>query len=40
MATAAGGPKGKYSDPTKDLTMKNLLASLAGVVAAYVATLP
>ena len=40
MATTAGGPKGKYSEPAKDLTMKKLLASLAGHVAAYVATLP
>ena len=40
MTTAAGGAKGKYSEPAEDLTMRKLLASLAGHVAAYVAAVP
>jgi hypothetical protein len=40
MTTESGGPKGKYSEPAEDLSMKKLLASLAGHAAAYVATLP
>jgi hypothetical protein len=39
MATSSGGPKGKYSEPAEDVSMKRLLASLAGNVAAYVATI-
>jgi hypothetical protein len=38
MATESGGTKGKYTEPAEDLSMKKLLASLAGHAAAYVAT--
>jgi len=36
LATAAGGPKGAYREPAGDLTMKRLLAGLAGHVLGYV----
>jgi hypothetical protein len=38
MATESGGAKGHYTEPAADLTMKMLLAGLAGHVAAYMAT--
>jgi len=39
LATEKGGPKGVYSEPAPDLTIKRLLAGLAGHVLTYVATL-
>ena len=36
LATAAGGPRGAYREPADDLTMKRLLAGLAGHVLGYV----
>lgn len=39
LATAEGGPSGRYSEPVKDLSMRRLLASLAGHVASYEAML-
>lgn len=38
LATEEGGPKGKYRKPASDLTMKRVLAGLAGQVATYVAS--
>jgi hypothetical protein len=35
LATAKNGPKGRYREPVEDLTMKRLLAGLAGHVASY-----
>jgi len=39
LATAQGRPKGRYSEPVKDLTMRRLLAALVGHVASHEATL-
>lgn len=39
LATEKGGPKGIYNEPAQDLTMKRLLAGLAGHVVTYVASL-
>src|ERR1017187_4773239 len=39
LATDKGGPKGIYAEPASDLTMKRLLAGLAGHVVTYVASL-
>ena len=39
LATEKGGPKGEYREPATDLTMKMLLAGLAGHVVTYVASL-
>jgi hypothetical protein len=39
LATEKGGPKGIYEEPASDLTMKRLLAGLAGHVVTYVASL-
>jgi hypothetical protein len=39
LATANGGPKGKFTEPVEDLTMKRVLASLAGHVASYEAAI-
>jgi hypothetical protein len=39
LATETGGPKGIYEEPASDLTMKRLLAGLAGHVVTYVASL-
>jgi hypothetical protein len=39
LATEEGGPRGVYREPATDLTMKMLLAGLAGHVLTYVATL-
>jgi hypothetical protein len=39
LATEKGGPKGIYAEPASDLTMKRLLAGLAGHVVTYVASL-
>jgi hypothetical protein len=39
LATEKGGPKGIYGEPASDLTMKRLLAGLAGHVVTYVASL-
>lgn len=39
MATEKGGPKGEYAEPATDLSMKKLLASLAGHVVTYVAAI-
>ncbi len=39
LATENEGPKGIYEEPASDLTMKRLLASLAGHVVAYVASI-
>lgn len=39
LATEKGGPRGIYSEPASDLTMKRLLIGLAGHVVAYVASL-
>lgn len=39
LATEKGGPKGIYSEPASDLTMKRFLAGLAGHVVTYVASL-
>jgi hypothetical protein len=36
-STEVGGPRGSYDEPAADLTMKGLLASLAGRVAGYLA---
>lgn len=36
LATANGGPKGRFREPANDLTMKRLLAGLAGHVLTYV----
>jgi hypothetical protein len=38
-STEEGGPRGEYSEPSSDLTMKGLLASLAGRVAGYLAAI-
>jgi hypothetical protein len=38
LATEKGGPKGIYAEPASDLTMKRLLAGLAGHVVTYVAS--
>jgi hypothetical protein len=40
MATETGGPQGIYREPAADLSMKKLLAGLAGHVVTYVASLP
>jgi hypothetical protein len=37
LANAAGGPKGLYREPATDLTMKRLVAGLAGHILTYVA---
>lgn len=37
MATDSGGPKGRYSEPAKDLGMLALLAGLAGHVGVFLA---
>ncbi len=37
LATETGGPRGVYAEPAADLTMRKLLAGLAGHVVAYVA---
>jgi hypothetical protein len=37
LSTAAHGPKGHYSEPAADLTMRKLLAGLAGHAAAQAA---
>ncbi|MFZ4578271.1 MAG: PaeR7I family type II restriction endonuclease [Myxococcota bacterium] len=37
MATPDGGPRGVYTQPAADLTMRQLLAGLAGRVAAIIA---
>lgn len=37
MATEKDGPKGIYTEPATDLTMKRFLASLAGHIAGYAA---
>ena len=39
LATEKEGPKGIYEEPASDLTMKRLLASLAGHVITYVASI-
>ncbi len=36
-STASGGPKGQYSEPSADLTMRVFLAGLAGHVGVFVA---
>ncbi|HUY39457.1 MAG TPA: PaeR7I family type II restriction endonuclease [Candidatus Binataceae bacterium] len=36
LATASGGPKGRFREPASDLTMKRLIAGLAGHVLTYV----
>lgn len=38
-ATEKGGPRGDYEEPATDLTMKRLLAGLAGHVAGYLAAI-
>lgn len=38
LATPAGGPKGEFREPAQDMTMRALLASLAGHVGVYIAT--
>lgn len=37
MATSSGGPKGKFSEPANDLTMKTLIAGLSGHVGVHLA---
>lgn len=37
LATASGGPRGEFSEPAGDLTMRKFLASLGGHVAGYLA---
>lgn len=39
MSTEAHGPAGEYYEPAPDLSMKSMLASLAGHTAAYLASL-
>jgi Restriction endonuclease XhoI len=39
LATETGGPQGIYQEPAPDLTMKRLLAGLAGHVVTYVSSL-
>lgn len=39
MSTAADGPKGHYSEPARDLAAKKFLASLAGHLRTYKASL-
>jgi hypothetical protein len=39
LATADAGPKGKFTEPAEDLTMKRVLAGLAGHVASYEAAI-
>lgn len=39
LATDKGGPKGIYREPAEGLTMKTLLAGLAGHVVTYVASI-
>jgi hypothetical protein len=39
LATADDGPKGKFTEPVEDLTMKRVLAGLAGHVASYEAAI-
>lgn len=38
MATEKGGPKGKFSEPAVDLSMKAFLAGLAGHVGVHIAS--
>jgi len=38
MATEAQGPRGEYTEPAADLSMRKFLVSLAGHVATYVAS--
>jgi hypothetical protein len=38
-STRKGGPRGKYGEPAADLTVKRLLAGLAGHVAGYLAAI-
>jgi hypothetical protein len=38
-STEKGGPRGTYSEPAEDLTMKRLLASFAGHIAGYLAAI-
>jgi len=39
MSTEESGPAGRYREPTKDLSMKAMIASIAGHAAAYLASL-
>jgi len=38
LATASGGPEGIYAEPSEDLTMRRVLAGLAGHVTSYLAS--
>jgi hypothetical protein len=38
-STEKGGPRGNFTEPAEDLTMRRLLASFAGHVAGYLAAI-